>query len=113
MSEPGDEIDRREVLLDFSIFPVDQGESLSRHVSRAIDIVVRSGLPYRVGPMGTTLEGTYADCMKVVSDCFADMSRECKRVVVQVKVDYRSGREGALDSKIASVERRLGRKLRT
>ena len=95
------------VLLDFSIFPVDQGESLSAQVAGALDIVDRSGLPYRLGPMGTTLEGEYDRCMAVVNDCFRAMSAECGRVVLQLKVDYRRGTAGRLQAKIASVARKL------
>jgi len=32
---------------------------------------------------------------------------------VSIKIDYRCGRSGRLEGKIASLERRLGRKLRT
>lgn len=101
------------VLLDFSIFPVDQGESLSPFVAEALDIVDRSGLPYRLGPMGTTLEGEYGECMKVVNECFEAMSRRCGRVLLQLKVDSRRGRTGALRSKTEAVEKELGRKLCT
>ncbi len=101
------------VLLEFSIFPVDRGESLSEEVARALDVIDRSGLPYRLGPMGTTLEGEYDDCMKVVDECFAALSQECDRVLINLKVDYRSGRDGALRSKVASVEQKVGRKLCT
>ena len=102
------------VLLDFSIFPIDQGESLSSHVAGALDIIDRSGLDYRLGPMGTTLEGEYDQCIAVVNDCFAAMSAECGRVLLQLKVDYRRGREsGALQTKTASIEAKLERKLCT
>lgn len=99
------------VLIDLSIFPIDQGESLSPYVAQAIEVIVESGLPYRVGPMSTTIEGEYDRCMGVVRRCFDVMSGESDRVLIQIKVDYRRGREGALTSKIASIEGRLGRTL--
>jgi uncharacterized protein (TIGR00106 family) len=101
------------VLMEFSIFPVDRGGSLSPYVAKALDVVDRSGLPYRLGPMGTTIEGEYDACMAVARDCFEAMAKDCDRVLLQLRVDYRRDRRGAIDSKTASVERELGRKLRT
>ncbi len=45
------------VLLDFSMFPLGKGESLSPYVARSLDIIDRSGLDYRCHAMSTTLEG--------------------------------------------------------
>jgi uncharacterized protein (TIGR00106 family) len=101
------------VLIELSIFPIDKGDSLSASVAEALDIIDASGLPYRLGPMGTTIEGEYEACMKVVEACFARMRQSSHRVSIQLKVDYREGRRGALASKIEAVEEQLGRKLCT
>ncbi len=101
------------VLLEFSMSPLDKGASLSPYVSRSLDIIDRSGLPYRLTPMGTILEGEYDEVMDVVRRCFERMRVDCDRISVSLKIDYRAGRSGALESKIASVESRVGRKLRT
>ena len=45
------------VLLHFSMYPTDQGASVSDHVKRSLEIIDDSGLPYKLGPMGTCLEG--------------------------------------------------------
>ena len=97
------------VLLEFSMSPMDKGTSLSKYVSRSLDVVDRSGLSYRLNPMGTVLEGEWKDCMRVVADCFEAMSGECERITCSIKVDYRRGKDGRMDSKIASVEKLLGR----
>ena len=39
------------VLLEFSMSPMDQGESVSRYVSRSLDIISKSGVAYRLNPM--------------------------------------------------------------
>lgn len=44
------------VLLEFSMAPTGQGESLSAQVARVIDVIDRSGVPYQLTPMGTILE---------------------------------------------------------
>lgn len=103
----------REVLLEFSMTPLDQGASVSHFVSRSLDIVDRSGLPYQLNPMGTVLEGTWQEALDIVTRCFERMKADCERISVSIKIDYRRGRSGALTGKIASVERHLGRKLAT
>ncbi len=45
------------MLAEFSISPVGAGASVGKWVARCLDIVDRSGLPYRLGSMGTTVEG--------------------------------------------------------
>jgi uncharacterized protein (TIGR00106 family) len=100
------------VLLDFSVFPLDKGDSLSAYVARAVDIVDRSGLPYRCHAMGTTIEGDMEPVLDVVQRCLAAMTADCDRVECSIKIDYRKGRTGRLTGKVASVEQKLGRPLR-
>ena len=45
------------VLMEFSITPMDKGESVSQYVARCVDIIDRSGLEYELHSMGTIVEG--------------------------------------------------------
>jgi len=99
------------VLAEFSMHPIGRGESLSAYVARVLDVVDRSGLPYRLTPMGTVLEGEWDEVMAVIRECWIALQADCDRVSVSVRVDARKGPGGRLDSKIASVEARLGRPL--
>ncbi len=101
------------VLVEFAMSPLDKGESLSPYVARSLAIIDESGLPYQLTPMGTILEGEWDEVMAVVQDCFERMRLDCNRISVSLKVDYRAGKSGRLQSKIASVESRVGRKLKT
>lgn len=101
------------ILLEFSLAPFDKGVSLGPYVSKTLDIIDRSGVPYRLNPMGTVIEGSWEDCLRVVSECFDQMARDCERVSCSIKIDYHRGRDGRLESKIESVEKRLGRSLKT
>ena len=47
------------ILLEFSMSPMDKGESVSEQVSRSLKIIDESGVPYRLNPMGTVLEGEF------------------------------------------------------
>ena len=101
------------ILLEFSMSPMDKGESVSPYVSRSLEIISNSDVPYRLGPMGTCLEGEWDEVMGVIKQCFDTMSSDCNRITCSIKIDYRKGRSGRLDSKIASVEAKLGKKLNT
>ena len=100
------------VLLEFSMSPLDKGVSLSAYVARSLDIIDRSGLPYRVTAMGTILEGEWDDCMNVVTACYERMAQDCSRISCTIKIDARQGSPGRLDAKLASVEKKLGRPLK-
>jgi len=101
------------VLLEFAIAPAGQGESVSAQVARVLDVIDRSGVPYQLTPMGTILEGDWDRVLGVVTACFRELERDCARIGVNLKVDYRRGAESRLRSKITAVEQRLGRKLST
>lgn len=101
------------VLLEFSMSPLSKGESVGKYVARSLDIIDRSGVAYRLNPMGTVLEGEWDQVFGVVRRCFQRMKKDCDRISVVIKVDYRKGRRGRLTSKMESVEKRLRRKLRS
>jgi uncharacterized protein (TIGR00106 family) len=101
------------VLLEFSMYPLDKGESLSAYVARSLDIIDRSGLAYRMTPMGTVIEGEWPAVMAVVTACFEAMRADCNRIETSIKIDYRAGPGGRLISKLESVEKKVGRKLST
>jgi len=95
------------VLIDFSIFPIDKGESVSLYVSRAVKIIRDSGLSYKLGPMSTSIEGEWEEVMAVVSRCFEELKKDCGRVYMTVKADYKKGESGRIESKVKSVEAKL------
>ena len=101
------------VLLEFSMSPMDKGESVSDYVSRSLKIISESGIDYRLNPMGTVLEGEWDEVIGVVKQCYEKMRSDCKRITCAIKIDYRAGEKGRLESKMASVEKKLGKKLST
>jgi len=99
------------LLAHFSLFPIGKGVSLSPYVARSLDIIDASGLPYKLGPMGTTVEGEYDAVFALIKQCFAAISQDAERVSLYVKVDWRKNKSGRLQSKIDSVEAKVGRDL--
>lgn len=101
------------VLLEFSMFPIGAGESLSKYVARSLDIIDNSGLDYRLHAMGTVLEGEMDEVLDVVKQCYDAMSADCDRVTCTMKFDSRKGASGRLTGKVKSVENKLGRTLKS
>ncbi len=101
------------VLLEFSMAPSGKGESLSPYVARILDIIDKSGLPYQLTPMGTIIEGEWAETMAVVGACFEALRTDCDRIGAHLKIDWRAGPGGRIASKVAAVEAKVGRKLST
>ena len=94
-------------LINFSIFPMDKGDSVSVYVSRVLKLIRDSGLDYKLNPMGTSIEGEWDEVMAVVSHCFEELKKDCDRVYMTVNVDYRKGKSGRIESKVKSVEAKL------
>lgn len=100
------------VLVDFSMVPVGQGESIAPYVARCLDIVAQSGLDYRLHAMGTILEGEWEQVFAVVQRCFEALRPDCQRLQCTIKVDYRQGFAGRLQTKVQHVQDLLGRPLK-
>ena len=95
------------VIVDFSIFPMDKGESLSPYVARAVKIIKESGLPYKFGPMSTSIEGDWEAVMAVVNKCYQAFEKDCSRINLNLRADCRKGSSGRMQSKVKSVEEKM------
>ena len=95
------------VIVDFAIFPTDKGESVSAHVARAARIIKESGLSYKHGPMGTSIEGEWDQVMDVVNRCFHELEKDCRRIYTTFKADYRQGAADRLEGKVRSLEAKI------
>lgn len=99
------------MLVEFSILPVGKGVSISKFVAKAIDLVDKSGLDYKVTEMGTVVEGEWKEIFRLIERCHRLLLKETGRVVTTIKVDDRKGRKGLLHSRIRKIERLLRRKI--
>lgn len=102
------------VLFEFAMFPTDKGESVSAYVSRLLKIIDGSGIPYRLTPMGTVVEAdTIDEAFSIIKKCYEQLEPDCSRIYSAIKLDIRKGASGRLEGKIASVEEKVGKKLKT
>ena len=101
------------VMLNFAMFPMDKPGSLSRHVAASLATVEASGLDYRFGPMGTSIEADDLDAaLDVVKRCFQQMKTDSRRIYCTVTIDYRQGDDGRLATKVEHVEKVVGHELK-
>ena len=100
------------LLAELSIWPMDKGVSVAPYVARALDVIDKSGLAYKVGPLGTCIEGEYDEVMAVVKRCHEVLWADSDRVMCSLKMDWRRGRSGRIAGKVDSVESSLGRPLK-
>ncbi|MBI5265752.1 MAG: MTH1187 family thiamine-binding protein [candidate division Zixibacteria bacterium] len=102
------------MLVQVTMFPTDRrGESVSAEVARVIDLIDRSGLPYKVTAMATIIEGEWGPIMAVLNKARLLLRRSHKRIYISMTIDDRKGAKNRLSGKVQSVEKRLGRKVRS
>jgi len=95
----------------FSISPLGAGESVSGAVAKVIELIEQSGLEHRTNAMGTVIEGESKEVFDVLYRCHELMQNEYPRVTSKILIDYREGKTGRLESKLDSLEEKLGRKI--
>ncbi len=100
------------MLAEVSIVPIGKGVSVSGYVAESMKIIDASGLEYRMNPMATVILGDYDEVMAVVRKCHMRMMELSQRVITSVKIDDRKDEKATLDSKMRSVERKLGKELK-
>jgi uncharacterized protein (TIGR00106 family) len=101
-----------EMLIEFSIVPVGSGSSIGDRLAEVLKIVDESGLPYKINPMGTVVEGEWNELFSLVRKCHKAVMKREERAIINISVDDRKGKPNRIDQKVKSVEKRLGRSLK-
>ncbi len=101
------------MLVSFSIFPLDKGVSVGKYVAKMIDIVDRSGLPYRTSAMSTVVEGSWDNVFGVIKRCHQILMKNSKRVYMVITIDDRKGARNRIKGKVDRIEQVLKRKIST
>jgi uncharacterized protein (TIGR00106 family) len=100
------------MLIEFSIIPIGICSSLGANIAEVLKIVDASGLPYKVNPMGTVVEGEWDELMKLVKKCHRTAMKSGDRVVTTISIDDRKGKRNRIEEKVRSVEKRIGKALK-
>lgn len=87
----------------FSATPIGKEESVSKYVARVVKKVKESGFDWQLTPMGTIVEGeNLKEVLNVVANAVEEL-KDCNRISITIKVDYRRDRKSGLDKKVESV----------
>ena len=99
------------MLVEFSIIPIGKGDSLAELIAKVIEIVDKSGLPYKVTAMGTIVEGEWDEVMDLIKDCHYKMRKYCSRIYTKISIDDREGAKNRIEGKVKDIEEILGKKI--
>ena len=95
------------MIVNFTIFPVGSGESLSSYVAEAFKIIEGCGLPHEHHAMGTNIEGEWDELMPVINHCREKMLEMADRVYLAITIDERKGKSGRLNQKVKSARGKM------
>ena len=84
-------------------------QSKTRHpysiVDKAIEVIQKSGLPYKVCPFETVIEGTWDEVIKVVQEVHeACYQNETSQMMTYIKIQTRSDEDVTIADKMEKYE---------
>ncbi|MBI4689109.1 MAG: MTH1187 family thiamine-binding protein [Nitrospirae bacterium] len=100
------------MLIEFSVVPVGIGSSIGDQLAEVLKIVDASGMPYKINPMGTVVEGEWDDIMKLVKKCHNTVMKTGERAITTIAIDDRKGKPNRIDEKVRAIEKRIGKTLK-
>ncbi|MCW3786344.1 thiamine-binding protein [Plebeiibacterium sediminum] len=97
------------VLVNFAMFPTDQGTSKSESVSKVLEFIKNSGVDYKLSPMATTVETeTMEEALAIINGAYKVLESDHERIYSTITIDARKGDLGRMTSKIDSIENKIG-----
>ncbi len=102
------------MLAELEIVPIGtKSANLSREIAKVASLIHASGLDYRVGPMGTVVEGSWDQIMALAKRCHQVLMRSSDRVMTTIRIDDRKDKKGPrILQKVRSLENKLGYSLK-
>ena len=84
------------------------GTSASEYIAAAVRVAAKSGLKYELTSMGTVLEGSTDDVLRVAREMHeAPFQMGIERVYSVIKLDDRRDKSSTMEGKVASVKAKL------
>ncbi len=103
------------MLAELEIVPIGtNGPSLSTQLAEVAKLIDQSGLDYRLGPMGTVVEGDWDQILVLAKRCHQTLLQSCDRVMTTIRIDDRKDKpgKGRIVQKVQSIESKVGRPLK-
>lgn len=74
------------MLAQFSVWPLDEPH-MAKDMSQLTDVLDTLGVHYEMGPMGTTLQGDWAQVMEAIEKCHHHVRNHHSRVFTSITID--------------------------
>lgn len=103
------------MLAELEIVPIGtKSPSLSSLLAEVAKLIDQSGLDYRVGPMGTVVEGDWDRIMVLAKQCHEAILKSADRVMTTIRIDDRKDKpgQGRITQKVQSLEAKAGKPLK-
>jgi uncharacterized protein (TIGR00106 family) len=94
------------MLAEFTINPM-QTEHMSKDLAKVVETLDATGLNYRVGPMGTCIEGPLHQVLLAIQHCHQAVASHHNRVITTITIDDRKEHPHHLEDMVAAVERQV------
>jgi len=96
-------------IAEVSIVPIGTGNtSVSEFVADAVKVLKKSGLNYKLNPMGTIIEGEIKDVMDVITKMHeTPFMKGSKRVYTTIKIDDRRDKSVKMEEKVQAVKEKI------
>lgn len=95
--------------MEFAMFPTDKGISVSKYVSKIIDMIKNSGVNYQLTPMGTIIEtNTMDEALEIIKKSYQILENSSDRIYSSIKFDVKKSPKGRMSQKIESIESKIG-----
>jgi uncharacterized protein (TIGR00106 family) len=93
------------VVAEIALFPTDgkNGASVGRSVVKVVGVIEKSGVAHKKGAMGTTVQGTWREVIKLFSACRGALIRDHDRIYCVLLIDERKSTTHSIAHKMAAI----------
>ncbi|KAK5170278.1 UPF0045 protein M15 [Saxophila tyrrhenica] len=94
---------------DFCLIPLGTPTaSVSKEVAQVQRLLKQSGVKYTMHSAGTTLEGSWEDCMRIIGQCHSMLhANGVVRIQSDIRVGSRTDKRQTAEEKVKAVEKLL------
>ncbi|MCJ2513188.1 MAG: MTH1187 family thiamine-binding protein [Candidatus Thermoplasmatota archaeon] len=93
------------IISQLSIAPVGKEISISKYIKIAVKILRENNIKYKTNPMSTIIEtNDLMSIFKIVEKINEELfTLGIKRVITELKIDYRTDKEATMETKLKSI----------
>jgi uncharacterized protein (TIGR00106 family) len=100
------------MLIELSVNPLGRGTHLSNDLAEILKLVDDSGIPYKLTPLGTCIEGEWDEVMPLIKRCHDKARSMSPHVFTTLRIEDEEGAANKIEENVAAVERAAARSLK-